>query len=128
MVVTRCAGSTSRSCDYCGNSGKVFAQPHSGSDRDICPNCAMKACEMMGVCPKNDSLIDRTMTMFSNIAKRLLDSKTKTLIKAGFLSSDLKLTVGGEEALLASLLSQNMDDLVKQAEEKIAEEKDEKKQ
>lgn len=116
MIITEHGGY----CDYCGKHKGKFARDKQDSNRDICLDCIVEAYNLFG--PKD--LLERTMTMFSNIAKRLLDSKTKTLIKAGYLSTDLKLTSVGEEALLAGLLAENMEELVKSAEEKIEEEKE----
>lgn len=62
--------------------------------------------------------------MFSTLMKRLLDSDTKTLIKAGFLDSELDLTEEGETELMSLLLLANKEAMVKAALEKIQEEKE----
>jgi len=64
--------------------------------------------------------------MFSSLMKRLLDKDTQVLIKAGFLNNDLSLTNKGEEEVMALMLMQNKTDLVKVAEEKLAEEAEKK--
>jgi hypothetical protein len=76
--------------------------------------------QMCGV-SSNKSLSETIFSMISSVARRLLDADTKTLIKGGYLSTDLKITPEGQEALLALNLSQNMKDLVKLAEERLAE-------
>ncbi len=117
-------------CDYCLEHKGTFVRPYGenkndhtySNNRDICASCALKCYELIS----NKNLINRTICMFSNIAKRLLDKKTKILIKAGYLSNDLKLTDSGEEALLSLMLETNMERLVSEAEEEIAEKEGEK--
>lgn len=61
----------------------------------------------------------------TKMAKRLLDPKTKTLIKAGYLTNDLQTTDAGRLALAHIAYERDIDLLVKAAEEKIADEKEE---
>lgn len=58
----------------------------------------------------------------SSMMKRLLDKDVQTLIKAGFLDSNLGLTLEGQQALFAMLFVANKAELVKVAQEKIDEE------
>lgn len=58
----------------------------------------------------------------STILKRILDSKYKTLVKAGYLNSELKITDAGRIALDHVTLVANEAELVKMAEAKIADE------
>ena len=58
----------------------------------------------------------------SNIAKRLLDSDTKTLIKAGFLDKSLDLTSKGYDAIWVILFETHKEALVKEAKAVIKEE------
>lgn len=117
-------------CDYCLEDKGVFARGddvftkngHKSREAlDICKDCVETAYNMF----QKKSLINRTLTMFSNIAKRLLDNNTKILIKAGFLSNDLQLTEKGEEVLLSTMLSANLETMVKEAEEVVAEQEKE---
>lgn len=63
------------------------------------------------------------MNKLSIIAKKLLDADTATLVKAGYLDSELDLTEEGGEALDAILFAANKAALVEAANEKLAEEK-----
>ncbi len=65
------------------------------------------------------------MTQLSNIAKRLVDSDTKTLIKAGYVDSCLDLTGRGKDALVAILFEANKKELVTAAKAQIKEDQDE---
>ncbi len=53
----------------------------------------------------------------NNIFKKLTDSKVKALVKAGFLASDLSLTIKGFDSLKEILFLANYDEMVKKAEE-----------
>lgn len=75
--------------------------------------------------PKNN--LTQIASMFSAIARRLLDKDTKTLIQAGFLSTDLSLTSEGQSALLSIMLSNSKEELVKEAAAAIEEKKEEKR-
>lgn len=126
MIQLRKAESGTRCCDFCEKifeASKVFC-PNQSSSRDICFHCVTIAAKDT---PKNKSLIDRTISMFSAIAKRLLDQDTQKLVKAGFLNSDLSLTPKGEEHVLSLMLVQNKANLVAEAEEVIKELESEKK-
>lgn len=63
------------------------------------------------------------METISMTAKKLLDSNTKKLIKAGFLDNELNLTESGREALDAILIEKHKVELVTMAEEVIKEQK-----
>jgi len=117
--------SQTRVCDFCDKSFKFdeFFCPKEDSDRDICFDCVRFANAEL---PNYKSFYDRTIAMFSAIAKRLLDEDTQKLMKAGFLNSDLSLTPKGEEHVLALLLDQNKVALVKEAEAIIEENESEK--
>ncbi len=64
------------------------------------------------------------METLTAIAKRLLDSNTKTLIKAGFMDNALNLTYSGQAALNAIVADEHKDALVAAAQEAIDEAKD----
>lgn len=66
------------------------------------------------------------MQTLSAMAKRLLDKDTKTLIKAGYLSTDLSITEKGIKHINAFLFDKFKSDIVKVAEEVIAEEEKDK--
>lgn len=65
------------------------------------------------------------MTRIKTLAKMLLNSDVRTLIKAKFLSDDLTITDRGRAALDAIALEANMAEVVKLAEARIEEDKDE---
>lgn len=70
----------------------------------------------------------RTIKMkLNSMMKRLLDADTKKLIEGGIIDGDLQLTEKGRETLIAILFDEKKAELVKVAEEKIAEEKRENK-
>lgn len=70
----------------------------------------------------------RTIKMrLNSMMKRLLDADTKKLIKGGLINGDLELTEEGRELLTAIMFDEKKDELVRVAEEKIAEEKEENK-
>ena len=54
--------------------------------------------------------------------KKLLDSDTQTLVKAGYIDGDLNLTDEGREALHSELFTANKAALVKSAQAKLDEE------
>lgn len=58
--------------------------------------------------------------------KRLLDSDSQTLYKAGYLNGDLELTEAGRNALQTIIFTQNKAELVKLAQEVLEEAKDKK--
>lgn len=62
------------------------------------------------------------MKKLNTLVKKLLDSKTQTLLKAGLINGDLERTSTGTDALLDILFLEKMDALVTVAEEHIAEE------
>ena len=62
-----------------------------------------------------------TMTKITNMFKTLLDSDTQTLVKAGYLDSELNLTSCGEDVLQNVLFVANKAALVAAATEEIAE-------
>lgn len=66
------------------------------------------------------------MTKLNSMMKRLLDADTKKLIKGGLINGDLQLTEEGKEALLSIIFEEKKADLVKVAEENIAEAEKEK--
>jgi hypothetical protein len=68
---------------------------------------------------------EKTMRI-SKLAKKLLDKDTRTLIKAGFLDSELDLTARGSEALHIALYPTVKEELVKMAEEQLEDEKETK--
>ncbi len=68
----------------------------------------------------------KLMTRLNNMMKRLLDKDTQTLVKAGYVNGDLQITGNGHEALTTLMFEANKAELVKLAEEEIAERKAEK--
>lgn len=63
-----------------------------------------------------------TMQKVSIMMKKLLNADIQTLVKAGYLNGDLDLTLKGQTALMVQLFESNRAELVKAAEEEIAEE------
>lgn len=61
------------------------------------------------------------MTRVNNMMKKLLDSDTQTLIKAGYLNNDLQMTDAGRLALIATLFEANKAALVVLAQEELEE-------
>ncbi len=70
--------------------------------------------------------INKQDMSLSTIAKRLLDADTKTLIKAGFLDTELRLTDKGKAELNAILFEANKTALVVAAQAVIDEAKENK--
>lgn len=62
-----------------------------------------------------------TNNKMNNFFKKLTDKKIQALVKAGYLNSDLKITVKGNGALIELLFLANYDELVKLANEEIEE-------
>ncbi len=62
------------------------------------------------------------MQRVSNMMKKLLDADTQVLVKAGYINGDLELTDEGIIALETILFMENKKEMVKLANEKIAEE------
>lgn len=73
-------------------------------------------------CEDNNNEQNKLMKITSMV-KRLLDKDTKTLVKAGFINGNLELTEEGRNSLMAIMFDKFKPELVKEAEEKIAEEK-----
>lgn len=80
------------------------------------------ACEESSLKKINKSI----MLKVSIMMKKLLDENTQTLVKAGYINGDLDFTEEGTQALMSLAFSAAKDELVKMAEEKIAEEKADK--
>lgn len=59
--------------------------------------------------------------MLNNLAKKLITKDLRTLIKAGFMDEELNLTPEGKSEVWALLFETFKKDLVKSAEEKLAE-------
>lgn len=106
-------------CDYCKEHSGTFCSNRAG--RDICKKCVLKAMKLFNI-QTNNSI----MGNLSKLAKRIFDKDTKTLIKAGYLNSDLSFTKEGEEAVMSILLEKNKADLVELANEELEEKKEEK--
>jgi len=68
----------------------------------------------------------KTMNKLNSMMKRLLDKDSQTLYKANFINGDLELTEKGHNSLMAILFTANKAELVKQAEDELKEEKEEK--
>lgn len=66
----------------------------------------------------------KPMKKLNAMMKKLLDADTQKLVKAGFINGDLELTQQGKDALWSILFAANKAELVKLADEVIAEEKD----
>lgn len=67
----------------------------------------------------NKSLMSKIGKMF----KKLVDSNTRTLREADYIDGELDLTEEGKEALIGIIFDLHKEDLVKDAQEKIDEEK-----
>ena len=67
------------------------------------------------------------MTKLNTMMKKLLDSDTQTLIKAGFIDGDLQLTEGGEVELATLVFMEKKEELVKLAQAQLDEAKKENK-
>lgn len=65
-----------------------------------------------------------TMQKVGIFMKKLVDKDTQTLVKAGLLSEGLEITPEGQQALNALNFEANKAGMVKLAEEKLAEEKE----
>lgn len=63
------------------------------------------------------------MTKLNTMMKKLLDSDTQTLVKAGYINGDLELTTAGRDALNGIIFQQNKAALVALAQEALDEEK-----
>lgn len=115
-------------CDLCGNSigNKTCFGTSVDTAMDICDECVydmykkLSSSKVSSVVGTNKVAPQTLSTMLTSIAKRILDSDTKTLIKAGYLDNSLALTEEGGEALTALLLQKNLPELVKLADEKIS--------
>ena len=117
---------TNQYCDFCKKQNRpLFMTDLADEDeqRDICIPCSEQVMQLS----QSNSIFNRITTMFSAIAKRLLDQDTKKLLQAGMLNTDLTLTPKGEEYLMSIVLEKNKVDFVKTAEEIIAEQQQEKK-
>jgi hypothetical protein len=68
----------------------------------------------------------KIMNKLTSMLKRILDPEAQTLYKAGFIDGNMALTSRGQEALNAILFTANKAELVKQAEEELKEEKENK--
>jgi hypothetical protein len=66
------------------------------------------------------------MNKLTSMLKRVLDPEAQTLYKAGYIDGNMALTAKGQEALNAILFTANKAELVKQAEEELKEEKENK--
>lgn len=73
------------------------------------------------------SLIKTIMKKLNNMEKLLLDADTQKLKKAGLINGDLEITAEGRQELQFILFKANKADLVKRAEEIIAEKEAEDK-
>lgn len=60
----------------------------------------------------------------NNYMKKVLSKELRTLIQAGFVNGDLELTTEGKDAIWAELLDEKKTVMVKLAEEKLKEEKE----
>ena len=68
-----------------------------------------------------------TINKLTILAKSIVDSDLKNMIKVGWLDSSLQLTQEGEEAILAHYLSANKADLGKLAEAELKERRKDRK-
>lgn len=65
------------------------------------------------------------MNKLKTLAKKLLSSDIRTLVKAGLLNSDLSVAERGRAAIDALFIEENMSALVEIAKERIEEDKEE---
>ena len=79
--------------------------------------------EMLKVGPKRYELVNKIIKIrhmkITNLAKKLLDKKTRDLIEVGYIDGNLELTEEGKEALLSILFMEKKEDLVKMAQDEI---------
>lgn len=71
-----------------------------------------------------DNFYKKFTMSIGNIAKRILDPETRKLMKAGFLDSNLSLTMEGDSQLRAIVFAAHKAELLKAADEAIAETKE----
>jgi len=64
------------------------------------------------------------MYQLTNIAKRLLNKEVKTLVKAGFMNSELSMTEAGRQELTSILFDKFQKELVEAAAAKLEEDKE----
>lgn len=67
---------------------------------------------------------EKSMYNLTNIAKRLLNKDIKTLVKAGFMNSDLSMTEAGRQELTSILFEKYQKELVEAATTRLEEEKE----
>lgn len=77
--------------------------------------------------PAKDYKIIKTSKMkkLGIMMKKLLDTDTQTLVKAGYINGDLELTGEGEDALITLLFDDKKADLVNLAQSKLDDEEKE---
>ena len=84
-------------------------------------SCAERAKEHIA---KRSLIINPMNKMkITNLIKKILDNDTRKLVAAGFINGDLALTDEGVSELLGMLFLEKKKELVKIAEEKLADEK-----
>lgn len=110
----------SRTCDFCRGGCITSIATDADRERDICRSCVEKAAGLFGLYVHQTKKLTAN-SMLSALMKRLLDGKTKTLIKAGLLDTGLNLTTEGAAEVNALILQENIDKLVEVAEAKIKE-------
>ena len=84
-----------------------------------CPPSVMNAYWQGSVMVEN--INNNNKNTMNNFFKKLTDKKLQALVKAGYISSDLKITVKGHAALMDLLFLVNYDELVKLANEETEE-------
>ena len=111
-------------CDYIGHEGEIYLID--GDAIHLKGQFGEHPCHFLEGELELISTKTNLMTKLNSMMKRLLDADTKKLIKAGLIDGDLRLTAEGQEALSAILFDQNKAELVKVADEIIAEAKEDK--
>ena len=124
MAIIDSQTNSRRYCDFCGDrlNGKGFSSDND-RDRDVCHKCVKEMASQINFKPSKKTT---TMGKITQLAKTLLDKDTKTLIKAGFVDKSLEVTEEGQAELNAITFLANKEALVKAAEEKLKEEKEDK--
>lgn len=112
---------------YLGQTGVVNdVDSGMGVDGDHCYGLRLDGGAVVYASESELSLIKNktTMSKLSSMVKRLLDKDSQTLYKAGFITDDLWVSDEGKRALWGILFEEHKAALLKEAEEKLAEEKE----
>lgn len=114
-------------CDFCGGEKGEFYKSETDNNRDLCKGCLMDAMSKFGINNPNPTGISSVAkSMFNNVFRKMVDKGYRTMVKAGFISECGTITSDGQNALLSIVLEEHKEEVVKMAEEVIAERKEDK--